>query len=274
MVKRFEYKPDRSSIISSKNEPLPFKYPNMYEAYQAFSETYKISKDNFILTNGCENAFKIALLALKVKYIEIENPGWYLADVICEGLDVRYKYLNYEYKDKEFKINEKPGAKFIYTTDTYNSMFEHTNLKPSEEYTTILDETYTLEILCDEERIIKDNVITIGSFSKFVDPGLRIGYIIFPKKYKDKFNLLREEYISREACEYICKKKKINNKKEISLDYRILNHIISANHVYLTLDIEPNTFLPYAEFEVSGKTFYKIGYNKNIGEILCKSDNV
>ena len=66
MFKRRDYfKEDRQKLWSIKDEPVTCEaladteartYPDMFEAYKNFAQTYNLSRDSFILTNGCENA--------------------------------------------------------------------------------------------------------------------------------------------------------------------------------------------------------------------------
>ena len=51
-----------------------------------FAQTYNLSRDSFILTNGCENAVRIIFEALRPKYAYIENPSWGLVEVLANGL--------------------------------------------------------------------------------------------------------------------------------------------------------------------------------------------
>lgn len=264
---RTQYSKQHFSILSMKNEPFPYVYPNMYEVYNAFSKTFNIPIKNFILTNGCENAFRISLIALKTKQISLEDPGWDLTKLICEGFNIKYEKLKYEYINNQFEIIDDPKYNTVYLTDTYNNLFYHKN-KQIDNKQLIIDETYTLKQLQNKNRILKENEIIIGSFSSFVDPGLRIGYILFDDIHKERFNLLREEYISSAAADFILKSSKINTTKPFCMDLLHNKNIVSIHHTYITLDKKPKYDIPYKEFTVSGKKFYRISHHPFINNLL------
>ena len=98
MFKRRDYfKEDRQKPCSIKDEPVSRaslndeearSYPDMYEAYRDFAKTYNLSMNNFILTNGCENAVRIIFEAIRPKYVYTENPSWGLVEVLANGLNV------------------------------------------------------------------------------------------------------------------------------------------------------------------------------------------
>lgn len=274
-MKRFEYKEKEIGIISCKNEPLPYRYPNMKAAYDAFSETYNIPKSNFILTNGCENALRIVLTALKPKKIYAEHPRWEMVDVICKGFGIKIKNIDYDYNGKDFYIDKTKTDKnrLYYSTESYNNLFKHKNLE-IENGISIIDETYTQSSLLDKNRNIKKNVITIGSFSKVASPGIRLGYIIFHEEYADIMNLLREQYISESAVDYILKKER-SKIPQISIDTLNIEGLICCNHVYVTTDKKPpeSYWLPYKKFTVSGKDFYRMGYHDKLAEIIKNVDS-
>lgn len=255
------------SALTTNNEPFPYMYPNMYDVYNAFSKAFNIPIGNFILTNGRENAFKTSLIALNIKEISLEDPGWDLTKIICEGFNVKYEKLKYEYINNQFEIIENPNYDFVYVTDTYNNLFYHKN-KNFNDKKVIIDEAYSLNKLNNSNRILKDNEITIGSFSKFVNPGLRLGYILFSDIHKERFNFLREEYISSEAAEYILESAKINTYKPFCVNLLNNKNIVSIHHTYITLDKMPEHEIPYKEFKVSGKTFYRISHHPFIDSLL------
>jgi hypothetical protein len=261
MFIRDQYKPLIDSDISTKNEPCVDRimtinaklYPDMYKAYQSFSKLFNMPIGNFILTNGCENALKIALLALRVKDITLEKPTWGMVQVDCEALDIAYDFCNYEYKNGVF-VPEKKNicTKFLYTTDAYNNFFKHRDISFNSGVTTILDETYTARQLLANKKNIADNTIIIGSFSKTVGAGLRLGYCLFSERWKERFQLLREQYVSAAACQWLdsavtlC----INDSPIEDIPYEI----VSQHPVYITVKAKALP-IPHKHFKVSGVDF-------------------
>ena len=255
---RNEYKPIEKTFLSIKNEPIGFFYPDMYKAYRDFSLSFNISTDNFILTNGCENAIRIILTMLKVNEtitdkepLLIENPGWELVKVLSEAMKIPYKLYNYDING----LASFNKAKCIYTTDTYNNVIKH-EFPKGESDLYIIDESYTMKHYFNNS-IIPDNFIYIGSFSKLVSPELRLGYIIFPSKFKNEINLLREQYINQAAILFL------SNLSIKDPDYSIpkidkQNLILSAHPTYLTLDVRDFP-LAHKKFTIDGKTICRIG---------------
>lgn len=262
MFEREDYKPYVSSLLSTKNEPgddniLVFnarEYPDMHHAYASFSRLFNIPIGNFILTNGCENAMKIALLALRVKELTIEKPTWAMVQVDCEALDIAYNFHNYEFKDGIFRPEAKSiDTDFLYTTDTYNNLFEHKNI--FFEGVTILDETYTQRQLISSAKDINDNKIIIGSFSKTAGAGLRLGYCLFSDKWKRRFQLLREQYISSAACKWLINTKGLyNNASPVG---NIPYEVVSYHPVYITVKAKELPF-PHKHFTISGVDFCRV----------------
>lgn len=239
IIKRNSYKKKDVENISKKNEPNKSvfftvdnaKYPNMYSAYDIFSKYFKIPKQNFILTNGCENACRIALLARNIKDITIENPTWDLFRIIAAGLNVKYYLHDYEYVNGIFQptaINDK--HEWLYTTDTYNNLFKHKNFSEDTYVNVIIDETYTLKYLKNYTTIPKNKII-VGSFSKAVGCGLRLGYILFNSIYNERFQLLREQYISSTAVEFLRNISEYDLNMEKDIDSPLC---ISSHKVYST----------------------------------------
>ena len=110
-IKRYDYFPYRMKIedrgenfFSTKNEPWFVNneygwYPDMNKMYDDFSKIFNIGKKNFILTNGCENAMRIALEFYNFEYgsqiLYAENSGWQMADVL--GVALGHDVIHYLY---------------------------------------------------------------------------------------------------------------------------------------------------------------------------------
>lgn len=259
--------PNKRTTPSIKNEPwygesYHWRYPDMYQVYEMFSKRFEIHRDNFILTNGCENALRIALLALgRNKKLTIENPTWALTNVIAESFDMRYDHLNYEYQDGKFIPEHKEDIELLYVTDTYNNLFKHEMPEIPSNAIVIIDETYTLAALRNPGRQITDNKVIIGSFSKFSGPGYRIGYIIFPYWLKEKMNMLREQYISQEAADMITGYADPWYDLHFlfsEYDYHIPYKIVTKHPVYTTVEAD-EVPLPHKKFSLSGHNFCRIG---------------
>lgn len=260
MIKRAFYKP-KNKLISTQNEPDlvgqdTARYPDMYETYLAFQETYHIGFNNFILTNGCENALRIALIALRIKNLIIENPTWAMAEIIADSLDINYKKINYIYNNK-FELEPYSATNdWLYTTDSYNNLFRHDNYNTSIFSNVILDETYTLQNLLNPDRQLTNNLIIIGSFSKFAGCGLRIGYVLFNESMEERFHMLRESYLSSAACNFIQKRQKISPNLNM---YDEMYPIVTKHSCYTTYAENPGYQYPHKEFKVNGRTFYRFG---------------
>lgn len=271
-MKRDDYeklKPN-SLGISTKNEPLEDNvltvntraYPDMYKAYADFSKAYGIPLGNFILTNGCESALRIALLALRPDKLTIEQPTWARVQVECEALDIDYDCIDYRYYDGIFYPEREVSPGFLYTTDTYNNLFRHENIK--NRGITIMDETYTSRSLFAERKEFRSDKIVIGSFSKTGGAGLRLGYCIFSDCWSERFNLLREQYISPAACEWLATS---SIPLQFVDDTKIPYRIVTQHPVYTTVEAK-SLPIPHKHFKVSGIDFCRFGTKYDMTDLV------
>lgn len=281
-IRKNYFKEDREKPWSIKDEPVNQEalndeivraYPDMYEAYQNFAKTYNLSMNEFILTNGCENAVRIILEALRPQYLYTENPSWGLVEVLANGLlyprpeetpdEQRIFMVNYEFKDGRFilgnftpKLPTKNSV--FYITDKYNNVFEHEELTARNEYAkyTIIDETYSAKLLRNNKRNIPENVFVIGSYSKFCGAGIRLGYILYNPKWNYLLQLLREECISKLAAKYT----KVRMPEIVLPEYEGKYVCRSNNYVIVRADeYTGDKRRINRAFEVSGIKFYKLG---------------
>ena len=286
MFKRRNYfKEDRQKPWSIKDEPVSKvslndeearSYPDMYEAYRDFAKTYNLSMNNFILTNGCENAVRIIFEAIRPKYVYTENPSWGLVEVLANGLmcprpdetpgEQRLFFVDYEFKDGKFVLGNNKETlpklpeenSIFYITDKYNNVFEHEKLENKNDYAkyTIVDETYSAEQLKNSKRQIPENVFIIGSYSKFCGAGIRLGYILYHPKWHDLMQLLREECISKLAAKYA----KVYMPDIVLPEYE--DKYVCKSNSYVVVKADEYTGDKRRinrEFEVSGIKFYKLG---------------
>ena len=239
----FSYTNNFANDSSNKKENLKkmiIEYPNMMEAYDAFSTFSLIPKENFILTNGCEEALKIVLQVIKRieenKDITLlaEYPRWQMVDVISDQIlyknpkDINYilnkdkdsmmSFSNYDIDSLKSEIEYigNNDVCVLYNTLSINNMLIHkkwnSNLFMKNckcKLYDIIDETYTpfkTDIKDTKlSKLEKDNIFIIGSFSKAIGCGLRLGYILFNQKYEKYFNLYRPQYISPLAISFLTK---------------------------------------------------------------------
>lgn len=281
-TRRDYFKEDREKPWSIKDEPVSQEalndeiarsYPDMYEAYQDFAKTYDLSMNEFILTNGCENAVRIILEALRPQYLYTENPSWGLVEVLANGLlyprpeetpdEQRIFMVNYEFKDGEFILGDfakkLPDENSVfYITHKYNNVFEHEELTNRNEYAkyTIVDETYSAKLLRNSNRNIPENIFVIGSYSKFCGAGIRLGYILYNPKWNRLMQLLREECISKLAVNYA----KVRMPEIVLPEYEGKYVCKSNNYVIVKADeYTGDKWRINRVFEVSGIKFYKLG---------------
>lgn len=293
-LKRYDYVPYRTRVedrnenfFSTKNEPWFVSneygwYPDMAKMYDDFSKVFNIEKKNFILTNGCENAMRLALEFYNFKFgnqiLYTENPGWRMADVLGAALGYEVHHYDYLYDgySREFYPEQSfdPQSDLVYTTDTYNNLFKHGNLNMDAFY--ILDETYTMHQLMSGYEKPDQDIIVIGSFSKAYGPGYRLGYILFHEDHNDIFQLLREQYLSPAAGKLLKQFRRDDfaidplgsgiYSTEISDEYDG-PPIVTTHPVYTTFQADAVP-MPHKKFEISGIPFCRVGNTPNFLKMI------
>lgn len=172
----------------------------------------KVKKEDILIVSGAQQGIDIAskaLLNVNDKVV-VENPTyggalsvfrWKRAEVIevpieKDGMDL----------DKLEKILKKEKIKFMYimsyfqnpTGISYSNEKKLRLIELSNIYDFyILEDDYLSELIYDENLQYKplkaydiyDRVIYIKSFSKIFMPGIRIGYVIAPEKFKESMYL-------------------------------------------------------------------------------------
>lgn len=293
-LKRYDYVPYRTRVedrnenfFSTKNEPWFVSneygwYPDMAKMYDDFSKVFNIEKKNFILTNGCENAMRLALEFYNFKFgnqiLYTENPGWRMADVLGAALGYEVHHYDYLYDgySREFYPEQSfdPQSDLVYTTDTYNNLFKHGNLNMDAFY--ILDETYTMHQLMSGYEKPDQDIIVIGSFSKAYGPGYRLGYILFHEDHNDIFQLLREQYLSPAVGKLLKQFRRDDfaidplgsgiYSTEISDEYDG-PPIVTTHPVYTTFQADAVP-MPHKKFEISGIPFCRVGNTPNFLKMI------
>lgn len=278
------------------------QYPDMKSAYDNFSDTFNISKKNFILTNGCEEALRLSSQLILRRSIDIcpidvvmyENPTWELAPIILNNsIKLIYAYTMEDIPNiysLDFKYNENTRLFYyndnlenikddlfinseilFYITDKQNNLFGHNDfdiLKYSfiQNSKYIIDETYTRNKLFNlNDREFDKNKIYIGSFSKNIGCGIRLGYVLFNDYWYDAFNQYRSNYISALASKYASSTKLKNIIKPYS-NYSINNIIFGCDN-FETMKLkdvsEKDKYRINKIFKIDGIEFARLGKISN-----------
>ena len=215
MLKRDSYAKAEETRISISNEPFidlhldvgARRYPDMHKAYEGFSKFFGIPASQFILGNGCENAMKSVLLALKPKSIHWSKPSWGFVDVYAAQL--RCQSCVHAYKgDLTSSFNDEDFAEDV---DVYYATMHANNFIPTsvnaknveKSRYSVVDLSYLQvdqlkEVLRNE---IDSKVIYVGSFDKLLGCGLRAGFAVFSEALSSAIQLQRENYVNALAAE-------------------------------------------------------------------------
>ena len=292
MTKREAYFPNPQGL-SRQNEPATDillsgyvrKYPDMFYAYRKFQQLFALPDDSFFLANGCENAMKNVLLALKPKSMVWATPTWRMPEVYAAALDFKLitKSYIFDYRDNSFHLPQdfyQTEADVLYDnfgiTTCFMYNFDINKLASSKATYNIIDLTYrSFEDMQEFISLLTtkpyggDKNIIIGSFDKLVGGALRLGFAIFPQKLKDAMALQREQYINLLAFNYLLDTEEFNyytpyKDKLSTLLENIPGSWLTDNFLTVKGDIE--TALPCYKFSVSGFDFTRFGIPSNIEE--------
>lgn len=281
MITREKYEP-RINGMSSQNEPGEDlilegnvrRYPDMYYAYEKFRSIFNLPKDCFFLANGCENAMKNVLLALKPRTMLWAVPTWRMPVVYAAALGFRLITKEFEYKDNEgFSLPQdyyNTEADVLYdnlgitTCFTYKYSLE--DIKNSKASYNIIDLTYKsffeMRYLIPILRENPKNII-IGSFDKMAGGGLRLGFAIFDKSLKDSMALQREQYINMLAYNWLIdtdfKNKNFRSKFYAKLEKLARREDFLTDN-FLTIKGDISTTIPCYKFKSkNGEEFTRFG---------------
>jgi len=275
--------------IASQNEPASDilitcncrLYPDMKKAYDRFGKLFNLEENEFILTNGGENAMKIALLALKPKSMAWFVPTWKMPEVFCAALDIKPIMLNFHQKEKEIYAEDiDKECDIFYSNMGTSSLFkyygssEHLGFYENCRYQ-ILDLTYMnferIKFHLDCRKNHLENTIYIGSFDKLAGCGLRLGFIVFPKSFNDAMQLQREQYINMCAYEWLLNITKSqlkflpSNPIQDFLEENALSlskgWSLTDNFITIPQHIEAN--LNEVHFQIDGQEYTKFGQPSN-----------
>ena len=147
MITRNNYEPiTHYSECNRANEPVwnrflddkHLHYPDMAKVYDKFANTFGLSKDNFILTSGCEESLRIALEIIKhgeqkIRYKFIENPTWGLAEVVFNQVfynDSNIVKIDYEPSFWDWYCNDR-STNFDLELDKEKIMYFHNKDNPN-----------------------------------------------------------------------------------------------------------------------------------------------
>ena len=288
--------------LSTQNEPNNDlilsgnvrEYVDMYYAYNKFSKLFGVPVNRFFLANGCENAIKNVLLALRPKTLCWARPTWRMLEVYCEALEI--EPITYEYK---FCLNSSnaQGKNFSFkhpsevytqecevlydnygTTTAFTYDYDCNAIKSAKSKYKLVDLTYkkTSEI----KHIIQDfkdcdDVIIVGSFDKMFGCNLRLGFAIYPEHLHHKMSLQREQYINALAFNFLVNYQGYDNAMKYEKELTSLscyNSILTDN--FITFYGQIDTTLPHHNFqledyEIDGTyhKFTRFGLPNNIDEL-------
>lgn len=293
MIVRNDYSP-KIKGLSNKNEPEfdtilsanARQYPDMFKVYKAFAKEFDISMDRFFLANGCENAVKNALLAIKPNTLLWTTPTWGMIPIFGEALGIELLTTNFCYQPSKTSLKDS----FIYPYDkVYNQasdiVYINAGITPFFSFNIdididkllinhhfiMIDITYLT--IAEMKAFVKkyDKVIIVGSFDKCVGCGLRCGFVIYPQELHQIMALQREQYINALACQWLlnCDFKDLQSGFKTRLEEAIVNEypltsLITNN--FLTISGKVESSLPHRYFNIGNYDFTRFGMPHNNDE--------
>ncbi|WP_444919895.1 PLP-dependent aminotransferase family protein [Microbulbifer sp. CnH-101-G] len=169
-------------------------------------------QDQIIMTNGAQEALSLCAQVLLEPgdTATIENPGYRRARWVFQtcGAKLALAELQNGYLDVDALIKSQLHGKVLYTTPTHQ--YPMGGVMPASERLKLLDwasktQCWILEDDYDSEFSFKHKpvaalqgmaehtpVLYMGSFSKSLQPGLRLGYLVVPKPFVQAFARAKE----------------------------------------------------------------------------------
>ena len=215
-----EFKKSLSKVISEKGEiVLDYGECNGYAELREFiakrlrSHGISMSSGEILITNGAQNAIDLLmkLFAKPRSRVFVEAPtygmiiptlSYYDCDIV--GIPMREDGVDLDTLEKEFK---KGLPIFFYTMPNFHNPTGVTTVQEHREKLIALFEKYNIPIIEDafEEEMkyfgkvslpiksmdINQIVIYVGSFSKILFPGIRLGWIAAGKECIDRLSTLK-----------------------------------------------------------------------------------
>lgn len=172
----------------------------------------RCTPEQVIVTSGSQLGLTMTLMALFNEGDEVwfENPGYPLLRGVAKLRGVNPVYVPVDCEGLEIDVGKKlsPNAKGVYLTPSHQcpmgmvlSMQRRLQLLrwASETGAWIIEDDYDSELRYDgnlpypslQGMDTANNVIYVGTFSKMLFPGLRIGYLVVPPDLVETFQGLR-----------------------------------------------------------------------------------
>lgn len=191
-----------SNSITSLIKNLPSDEISLYPVYgnaiEKIANKYDLSKNNVLLTNGCDEALNIIVNTYLEENDEIlsYNPSFSMPSLYAKICGAKTRFINYSerfvFKKEDFENNIQEQTKLIYIATPNNPTGEVVKasvlndlIKENKDILFIIDCTYVnfsySVAFEDYIELIKkyDNVVVVKSFSKdYAIAGLRLGVVL------------------------------------------------------------------------------------------------